>query len=391
MKHRLVISAVVFLLCGLSAAYANELPEGAASFQQSQECASCHPQIFKEWQESFHAKSSTHKDAAHKAMHRAYVKAMKAQGKPGDYHCGNCHTPMADNLADLMSGKAEPDSTNPTETEGIGCAFCHRIEQVVEKERFNQYKLNKDGAYHTSRPASAKAPHKTAQSPLFADGEVCMGCHSRYVNHKSMSICALTECGAGKANCITCHMEEVKGAPAAGSTAATHRSHRLMGGHDIEVLKKAATLDAEITADGEKKVLNVEVKNIIEHSFPSTNPMRMVVVKIVARDKADQVIWENFKKNPLKEDKQAVFFKAFKAGDKVGVPYWEADGIAFDTRLKAGKSRTLSYPLDNPAISTVDVTLIYMLFPPKAIEAFGIPKDGVNEKKYPVAKKTLTL
>jgi nitrate reductase cytochrome c-type subunit len=379
------------LFCGLSTTSAHEIPKGAVPLQLSQDCASCHPQIFKEWQESFHAKSSVHKDAAHKAMHQAFVKTMQAKAQPSNYHCGNCHTPMADNLEDLISGKAEPNSANPTETEGVGCAFCHRIEQVNEVEQLNQYTLNKDGTYYTSRAANGKAPHKTARLPLFADGEVCMGCHSRYVNHKSTAMCALTECGEGKPNCITCHMEQVAGAPAAGSTATTHRSHRMMGGHDIEMLRKAATLDAEITVEGGEKVLHVQVKNIIDHTFPSTNPMRMVVVKIVAKDKAGQVLWENFREEPLREDEQAVFFKAFTAEGKVGVPYWEAEAVAFDTRLKAGESRTLSYSLDNPAISTVDVTLLYMLFPPKAIDAFAIPKDGVNEKKYPVAKKTLTL
>ncbi|MCI5142282.1 MAG: hypothetical protein D3909_11310, partial [Candidatus Electrothrix sp. ATG1] len=80
-----------------------------------------------------------------------------------------------------------------------------------------------------------------------------------------------------------------------------------------------------------------------------------------------------------------------KAGEKIGVPSWGADGVAFDTRLKAGETRQLTYPLENPAISQVDVMLIYRLFPPKAIKGFGIPEDGVNEKAYPVAKKSLTL
>ena len=101
-------------------------------------------------------------------------------------------------------------------------------------------------------------------------------------------------------------------------------------------------------------------------------------------------MWENFKESPL-EDKQALFFKAFKAGEETGVPSWAAEDIAFDTRLNAGETRTIVYPLENPAITQVDVMLIYRLFPPKAIKAFGIPEVGVNEKAYPVAKKSLTL
>jgi hypothetical protein len=118
--------------------------------------------------------------------------------------------------------------------------------------------------------------------------------------------------------------------------------------------------------------------------------MRIAFVKAIAKDKDGNTVWENFKESPL-EDKQALFFKAFKAGEKKGVPSWAADGIAFDTRLPAGETRKMTYSLENPAITQVDVMLIYRLFPPKAIKAFAIPEDGVNEKIYPIAKKSLTL
>lgn len=118
--------------------------------------------------------------------------------------------------------------------------------------------------------------------------------------------------------------------------------------------------------------------------------MRIAFVKVVAKDKEGKKVWENFTESPL-EDKQALFFKAFKAGEKKGVPSWAADGVAFDTRLKAGETRTITYPLEDQAISQVDVMLIYRLFPPKALKAFAIPQDGVNEKIYPVAKMSLTL
>lgn len=151
---------------------------------RSEECASCHPTIYKEWQESFHAKSSALKDPAHGAVHQAFLKAMEKKGKKGNYHCANCHAPMADNIKELMTGTAELDPKNWTHTEGTGCTFCHRVESIVEKEQFNQYRLNTDGAFHTSRPAKEGLPHTMGQSPLFAEGKVCMGCHSHKLNGK---------------------------------------------------------------------------------------------------------------------------------------------------------------------------------------------------------------
>ncbi|TAA74418.1 MAG: Cytochrome c554 and c-prime [Candidatus Electronema aureum] len=389
MKPRFVLPAVVSLLCGLSAAQAHELPEGAAPLEKSEQCAACHPTIFQEWQESFHAKSSVHKDSAHKAMHQAFSKAMIAKGQKANYHCATCHAPMSDNLKALMSGEAEPDSSNTTQVEGVGCTFCHRIEAVNKGKSFDQYTLSKEGAYHTSRPANKKAPHQTATSPLFTDGQVCMGCHSQYVNPHEVPVCVMTE--EGKGNCISCHMSPAEGSPAVGSAVKTHFSHRFPGGHDQDILQKAAALEVKIETKGKERSISVAIKNTTEHTFPSTNPMRMAFVKVRAKDKKGAVIWENFKADPLQEDKQAVFFKAFKAGEKVGVPSWEAEAMAFDTRLKTGETRTLTYPLYSPAISEVEVELFYLLFPPKAIEGFGIPKDGVNDKRYSVAKKSVKM
>ncbi|WP_446007916.1 multiheme c-type cytochrome [Candidatus Electrothrix sp.] len=368
--------------------YSHELPEGAVPLARSEECASCHPTIYKEWMESFHAKSSALENPAHGAVHQAFVQAMEEKGKKGNYHCANCHTPMADNIKELMAGTAELDSKNWTHTEGTGCTFCHRIESIIEKDKFNQYKLNKDGAIHTSRPAKKGLPHATRQSDLFAEGKVCMGCHSHKINSNDVAICQMKDEVQG--NCLECHMPKIAGRSTVGTDGKTHRSHKMPGGHDKEMLKKAASLDATISSEGEERSLVVTVQNMIKHTFPSTNPMRIAFVKVVAKDKEGKKIWENFKESPL-EDKQALFFQAFRAGEKKGVPSWAAEGIAFDTRLKAEETRTMTYPLADPTIAQVDVMLIYRLFPPKAIKGFAIPEDGVNEKAHIIAIKSLTL
>ena len=388
MKYCFIVAAVFSFFCSLAPVQAHELPEGAVPLARSEECASCHPVIYKEWRESFHAKSSALADPAHGAVHQSFLKAMEKKGKKGNYHCANCHAPMADNIKALMTGAAELDSSNWTHSEGTGCTFCHRIEAVVEKEMFNQYRLNTDGTRQTGRPAKEGLPHKTGQSDLFVEGKVCMGCHSHKLNGKKVPVCLMKDEERG--NCLECHMPVVEGRATVGTKRTSHRSHIMPGGHYPEMLKKAATLDAEVITEGKERRLEVTVTNIISHTFPSTNPIRIAFIKAVAKDKDGNTVWENFKESPL-EDKQGFFFKAFKAGEKKGVPTWAADGIAFDTRLKAGETRKLFYPLEDPTITQVDVMLLYRLFPAKAIKDFGIPEDGVNEKAYPVAKKSLTL
>ncbi|NOY54086.1 MAG: hypothetical protein GXP58_10800, partial [Deltaproteobacteria bacterium] len=366
--------------------FAHAIPQGAVSFTPSRSCKGCHPAIFEEWNSSIHARSSLHKDPAHRAVYRKFIAARKKAGKPGNYHCGSCHTPMAKNLKALMSGKAQPDPSARMEREGVGCTFCHRIEAIIHRKNFNRYRISRERTFAVSSP-SGKAPHKTRGSALFAKGRLCMGCHSHMVNPKGTPICVMKTEGAG--NCLSCHMEKKEGAPAVGSAKKTHRSHFIMGGHDPEMLKKSVNLSGRITTANGKKELKITLANRTPHSFPATNPMRMAFLRITARNARDEMIWSNFSKGPM-EDKQGVFLKAFAAGTQVGVPAWKADRIAFDKRLKAGEKRHLTYRL--PAeTEKVTLTLFYRLFTPKAIRKLAIPAVGLNGVAVPIRKLELHL
>lgn len=368
---------------------AHEIPDGAAPFEKSETCASCHSAIYEEWQSSMHAQSSIHKDNAHKAVFEKRSAALSAKGESAGYMCATCHMPMAENITDLISGNAQPDKTKWQEQEGTGCTFCHRIVEVVHGEQMNHYKLNKDAAYGTADPppAAEKAPHKTFKSEIMANGQVCMGCHSHLINSKGASICVMKEEGRG-GNCITCHMPKTEGTPTSDVLKETHLAHSMLGGHDNEMLAKAISLEGNVEGKGDKKTVNITITNKITHSFPSTNPMRMAYLKVTALDDKGKKVWENFKKSPM-EDKQALFFKTFKKGDQVGVPSWEAEGTAFDTRIKAGEKRTISYTLPKGKITTVKLAVLYRLFPPQAIDKMGIPKDGINDAAYVAATEEL--
>lgn len=379
----------IFLLTISISAYAHQIPDGAVPYKKSGKCSSCHPIIYSEWKMSMHAISSAHKDKAHAAVHRKFMGAMKKAGKPENYHCANCHAPMAENLKDLMTGKAKINDKKWQETESIGCAFCHRVESIVEKKKFNSYKINKDGTYYTGS-VSGKAPHKTSSSTIFSNGEMCMGCHSHKINSKGAKICVMKEEGL-EGNCLLCHMAESNGKPAKKSKRLTHSSHLMMGGHSPSMLKKAVSLDAALKVSGTEGLLKVDLENIMTHTFPSTNPMRMAFVQVEAKDEKGGVVWSNFKETPF-NDPKAVLFKAFKAGDKKGVPAWAAEDVAVDTRLKSGEERTLTYTIPSlKDVKSVEVQVIYMLFMEQALTMLEIPRDGINDKKYVVAKKDIVL
>ncbi len=358
---------------------AHDIPKGSVPFAPSMRCRKCHPAIYQEWSRSMHGQSSLHKDRSHLAVYKKFVADRKKAGKPGNYHCANCHAPMAKNLKALMSGKAKPDAKAWEESEGVGCSFCHRIDSIIHQKNFNRYRINGDGAFAVSIP-SGKAPHTTRGSALFAKGRLCMGCHGHKVSGRGVVICSMEQEGSG--NCLSCHMAERAGAPAVTSARKTHRSHAMAGGHDPAMLKKAVKLSGKIIRANGKKKLKVTLSNKTTHAFPSTNPMRMAFLKITARNARNEVIWSNFSKGPM-EDKEGVFLKAFAAGKKVGVPAWKAQRIAFDNRLKTGEERRLTYPI--PAeTGKVTLTLYYRLFTPKAIRMLNIPALGLNGVKVPV-------
>lgn len=380
-----VVFTLMYLAVSVLFVSAHQLPDGAEKLAKSENCAGCHAVIYSEWKDSMHANSSPFKDNAHNAVRLKFAASMEKMGKTPSYHCGNCHTPMADNLPDLMTGKAQPDSNNWTHTEGTGCTFCHRIESIIPGKEFNQYALNSDGSYNSSNP-SGKAPHKTAKSERYDSGEVCMGCHSHMLNSKGAPICVMNDEGA--TNCIPCHMTEVDGAAAPGSSKKTHFSHSLPGGHDLEMLRKAVSLDIKV-ADTATNNVTVTLKNISGHTFPSTMPMRIAFLKLKAEDVNGKVLWSNIKESPM-EDMQSLLAKMFKAGDEKGVPPWKADGVAMDSRLKKGEERTLTYTVPSENVKTISASLIYRLFAPPAMKMMEIPADGKNDKMFMLVTKKVT-
>ncbi|WP_420263622.1 multiheme c-type cytochrome [Candidatus Magnetominusculus dajiuhuensis] len=367
---------MVFMLAAVAVSpailAAHDFPEGAVPYEKSRRCSACHPAVYKEWAGSLHSQSSVHKDAAHRAMYGAFLDDMKSEGKEGSYHCATCHTPMADNVKELVDGTAKPNENLWREDEGVGCAFCHRVDTVVEGKDRNTFTINKDGAYISSNPVE-KAPHGVGVSQLFASGEICMGCHSHLENQDSVAICSMKEEGQG--NCIACHMERKEGPPSTESAKETHASHEMAGGHSLVMLCRAVSVNVKINKTDNSTTVDVEITNKTSHDFPSTMPMRMAFLKVAAFDADKKAVFRNYQVNPM-EDRKAVFMKAFRGGGDVGVPAWKAQEVALDTRLKSAETRKFSYPIPNDGVKSVSVEIIYRLFPSQALEKYRALKDA---------------
>jgi len=370
----------ICLACLAPVAYAHSLPAGFSGFENPAACGACHKAIYEEWSGSMHAKSSKFGDPVHSAVYEAYAKTMTASGKTPGYFCASCHTPTADNIAALMKGEAMPDPSNPSNVRGATCSFCHKAEGLVEGERFSTYRFT-EGI--KGPDVDSKAPHGAVYSGFAATYKVCLGCHGFMTNSKGGVICSMND--EGVSDCLSCHMQEVDGVPASGSQKSRHFYHGIYGAHDPAMLKKGATVSLKVEAG---KLL-VVLENPNPHFFPSTNPLRVSFYKLEVFDATGKRLYANFEKDPS-EDPKAMMVKLFKAGDKVGVPTWEAEGVAKDTRLTSKEERVVPY--DMPAgAARATVKLFYRFAPPQAIEKFGIPADGTVEKPQLVSEAEIKL
>ncbi len=380
------LTTVICLTAGVFAGgvfdivFAHELPKDFSGFADPAGCGSCHETIFTEWKGSMHANSTKFADPVHSAVHDAFSAAMEADGGKANYHCANCHTPTADNMSALMKGEAAPNPEDRTNVQGVTCSFCHMSDEVLEGGKFNSY-LVTEGIKGAS--GASGAPHGAVKWSFGHAYEMCLGCHGKKISGKGGVVCSMAE--EGIADCIPCHMPETTGGPAGTSQKDTHAFHGMHGGHQEDMIRKGAKL-ALSASDG---MLTVTLTNPNPHYFPSTNPLRVAYVRVEVHNETGAVIFSNFTEDPA-EDPDAVLMKVFGAGEKTGVPSWEAESVARDTRLKPGEDRALTYRLPEGAKS-VSAKLFYRLVPPKAMKKFNIQPDGFVEKAHLVSEAELTF
>ncbi|MBF0184402.1 MAG: cytochrome c family protein [Magnetococcales bacterium] len=351
------------------------------------ECGACHQAIFQEWQQSMHANSTALKDPIHGAMYRMMVGDPTQEGVTdkvsGKYPiCLQCHAPMA-----AKEGSTKLDA-KPTYAEGVTCVSCHTMshynglkaadgsQQVGAKAyTFSNDALQSgNGAWNGQQPALVPGaghgnpsvnPFPHAANPLlFKRSSQCLGCHEKLINANGVATCAIGETALGEGTtptCQSCHMPVVNG----------HTSHALPGGHDPAMVRRAVILTLSAQSGDKGIQSKVTLQNKLAHDFPTGAPFRNLVLKITAMDAASQIIWQNFKENPLTEDPQAVLM--LKVTDSEGKPVMPmlASKVAADTRLQAGESRTLDYLIPVQGVVAVRAELYYNLVNKGMIEKIG--------------------
>ncbi len=355
-----------------------EQPAALVDLNDPDACAGCHGAIADEWKESMHSMAHHEKDAIYGAM-RAL--RMKKQGAHIAKKCAKCHNP-----------RSPTDTTTKAALAGVSCATCHNAAKVhVEpgKAGDDAIEWHPNGMLTSARDikAGASPVHPTGpSSPVLADGKtMCLACHSNTKTPSGEAACTTgSEFAASKSGetCVSCHMPEVEGPAGAVGRQDKHRSHRFLGPHrawyqsDTAILAEA--LETKFELQGKEATLTLSNKSA--HAFPSGFPGRMVVVKVLGKNKEGKVVWQNFKENAMAEHPDSVLNQVYhdKEGNPVPAPFSEK--LVRDTRLKADEVRELAYTVPAEVVE-LEAKILYFLVPPPLANKLGLSNKPEGSPK----------
>ncbi|MCF6308904.1 MAG: cytochrome c family protein [Sulfurimonas sp.] len=352
--------------------------DGVHDFTPSSECKECHTQIYSEFYGSMHANATPSQDSIHKAVWDKHP----ANTKNSRYQCGKCHTPAANNLDKMLTKgeKAMPDAKNATHQEAISCAYCHRIEGIKKHPKSNTNIINKipNSYYGTSKIGPDSPYHKimTEGNEHMQNGNVCIGCHSHKMNKNKLNVCSTNIANEmDGANCVSCHMPEVKGSMSSISDTRTHSFHGFPGTHyNSDMLTKY--VDISILKNINNFIVNID--NRSSHAL-LLHPLRVGILKISV----------NRAHETIKLEKE-VFVRVIGKDGKPTMP-WIADTIIKDTMIKANEKRAIKRDFKILKGDRVDVVLGWFLVNPKALKKLGLQKEKAATKFHIFKKQSFTF
>ncbi len=342
-------------------------------------CKSCHPTIYKEFQNSMHKKSSIYDDKVHKAIWDLHPLKKKQK-----YKCAKCHTPSDANKDNKQKAK-----------EGISCITCHRIEDIKEHSKANENIFtDKEKTFFSAKKGSEDKKiifetkssffglfKKVTGSPYhnidytnknYYTAKVCMGCHSHKQNSHGFEVCKTDNKGAENKNknCITCHMPQIKGSFNTIETTKTHAFHGFSGAvNSPEMLEKYIKLLFKNSSNG----FEITIQNNSPHAL-FIHPLRVAQLRVKITDK-----------NKIRELKPVEFVRMLGNKNKPAMP-WDANEIFKDNMIKANEKRVVKFPFKLTNGSMVEAVLGYYIVNPKVIEKLQL-QNNKEITKFNILKR----
>jgi len=285
----------------LFAVFRPSAPEAAAvAFTSSNQCKSCHGEVFAEWEASWHSKAWVDPD----------VRTLSNDFANTD--CIDCHAPRPVFETGVGQRVLPRTARRP---EGVDCIACHALPGPPGEAPRMAGTLER-----------LDVPCRPQIVRELSGPEFCAPCHDQHKTVEQWKESRYAKEGVG---CLDCHMPFRGGDPNRG------RDHTMHGGHDLELVKRAVELRAR--RDGARVL--VEVENVgAGHHFPTDE-----------RSRAGDVFWRPVGEGPWRH---AYRFRS---------PYRDEVGVT-DTLLPAHEVRGI--PIEDPAAAApIEVALFYKLTP----------------------------
>jgi len=243
---------------------------GGVVFRAAVACGACHERIYKEWSESWMARS--YSNATFRAIYAYSTEFDRQNDASTAQGCLACHAPIGFLYQDVTGERGETH-------EGVSCDFCHRVAAVNQQSaHLHVAEMGTGDAIYGPTGGIDSPAHPTRQGTVFADSSLCALCHldrssdgipleHTYEEWKSSDF---AKSGVG---CADCHMPQKEGpatdVPGLTERRSTHASHRFHGGHANSPMLQSAARVEVISADASRE-LQVSVRNLtVGHNFPS--------------------------------------------------------------------------------------------------------------------------
>lgn len=227
----------------------HRVTEAYQGFQKGK-CKSCHPAIWREWENSMHAK----------AWVDEIYQEIANQIEDRETKCDGCHAPQPL----LITGVGEmPKLRNEQRTAGVSCLVCH---------------LDADGAMHGPQASAETYFHANVTNPIYtAPTTLCGTCHGQPTvpEHDQVSSFLKSQFAEGNKSCATCHMPVVKRLQSTASYESIKgRKHTWRGSRSVAQLRRAAALQLEIAPEK----VTVKLQSKTGHILPG-GTLRTIILE----------------------------------------------------------------------------------------------------------------
>lgn len=249
-----LLGCVMIILIGNLALQAeNHTDSVADAYQgfQDGKCKSCHPAIWREWENSMHAQ----------AWVDEIYQAAANQVPDRETKCDQCHAPEPI----LITGVGKMPKLRERQREaGVSCLVCH---------------LDAQGAMH-GPPANAETYfHANVTNPIHTDATgLCSSCHGQpsVPEHDLVSSFLSSEFAEKEYGCATCHMPVVSRLQSTTSYESIKgRKHTWRGSRSVAQLKRASSLQLEY-ASGK---VSVRFQSKTGHVLPG-GTLRTIILEV---------------------------------------------------------------------------------------------------------------